>query len=161
MNATELIEQIKSGLLWSECHGPSCSNEMHENCTQTDDGDELPPQLLTSKCDEYAVFCSGKCRREFDRQSRQIVNRKRRVIGLAIRYFGPKARIKHAFGESRSGWCKCDLSKLGTDYPGCVDVILPGLTCSVSGCPRCRQFGVARMDTEAYHDYMRSRKEQR
>jgi len=161
MNATELIEKIEAGELWSECHGPSCSNEMHEDCTQTYDGDELPAQLLTSKYDTDAVFCSGKCRREFEAREREAARRKRRVIGLAIRYFGPHARIKYAFGESRSGWCKCDLGKLGTDYPGCVDVILPGLKCDVTGCPRCRQFGVAKMDTEAYHEFMRARKEQR
>ena len=161
MNATELIEQIRSGRLWSECHGPSCSNEMHEDCTQTDDGDELPSQLLTSKYDADAVFCSGKCRREFEILQRKIRHRRRRVIGLAIRHFGPLARIKHASGNSRDGWCKCDLSKLETDYPGRVEVILPGLTCNVDGCPRCRQFGVARMDTDAYQAFMRARKEQR
>jgi len=147
--AIEMKERIQSGTSWQECG--TCFREMHEEYLN-DEGDEIPYTIsISTKLDE--VFCSRLCRCKAEKHARQIEHRKRRTICRAVQVLGLSIRITSASGDTRSGWCKCDLEKMRTEYPGYVDFRFPGGQYGCCGCPWCAQWGVAICDTEAWHKW--------
>ncbi len=147
--ALEMKDKIQSGLWWQECG--YCLREMHDGYLE-DDGDEIPYTIsVSTKLDD--VFCSRRCRCKAEKKARQVARRKRRTICRAVKVLGPSIRITYASGDTRSGWCKCDLEKMRTDYPGYVEFKFPGGKYSSSGCPWCGQWGVSNCDTEAWHQW--------
>lgn len=149
-SAIEMKAQIQSGTWWQECG--TCYREMHDGYLDDHSGDEISYTISVSTVlDE--VFCSGRCRRKAEKHARQIEHRKRRTICRAVQVLGPSILIKYASGEFRSGWCKCDLEKMRTDYPGYVEFRWPGCKYSSCGCPWCGQWGVSKCDTEAWHKW--------
>ena len=157
MTSAELIEKIQAGEYWSECWG-DCGNRLTSSCIETDDGDELPARFVTSPHLPEAVFCSSRCKRMALRAIRGAHRRRRRTINRTVAYFGPKVKILYVSGESRAGWCKCDLAKMHTDYPGCVNIKLPGMLYTASGCPWCHQFGCPEIDQTVYRAHLQSLK---
>ena len=147
--AIEMKDMILSGNYWRDCE---CGRTMHEYGLETGDGDEIPYTISVSKILDD-VFCSRHCRNRAEKKERQIEHRRRRTICRAVQVLGPSIVITYASGETRSGWCKCDLEKMRTEFPGFVEFRWSGGKSSACGCPWCGQFGVANGDTEAWHKW--------
>jgi hypothetical protein len=68
-------------------------------------------------------------------------------VWIAKQVFGDDITVTCLPGRWRSGFCKCDKEKC--EYPGCVDIKVPGLKYWITGCMFCRRYGVARGDIES------------
>ena len=162
MNGTELKASIESGLYWSDCHWRSCSNKIHSDHIETysdeDDYVEKPPQIILSALVQDAVFCSGRCRRKAEAEERRVSRRRRRIIAKAFTVFGRAMEVKSCSGNTRDGVCKCELTPPRTEYPGVIDLRLPGvLMYGFHGCVFCRQWGVCNIDHEAWRTFIKDR----
>ena len=165
MNGTELKASIESGLYWSDCHWQNCSNKIHDDYIETysdeDDYVEKPVQIILSDLLPDAVFCSGRCRWKAEDEERRVARRRRRIIAKAFTVFGRAMLIDYCFGESRDGFCKCDLTPPRTEYPGVISLKLPGiLQYGFHGCVFCRQWGVCKIDHEAWRAFIKQRQEE-
>lgn len=152
MNGVELKAAIESGGYWSECWSPFCDAKMHDDYTLRDD-DEHTSTIRTSQQIPEAVFCSRQCRLKAERHQRDIEHRWRRTIAKAFQSFGREMVFLNACGESRSGACSC--ADPQPFMAGTVDLKLPGLMYSISGCPWCKNWHVSRCDVEAFQQFKR------
>lgn len=162
MNAAELKTAIEQGRYWSECHGPHCSNTIRHTHIDSHDEDgeylEKPSQVLVSKHIDDAVFCSGKCRREAESDLRRLEKRRRRIIAKAFQLFGRQMVVKYCRPESRNGFCKCDLVRMRTEYPGSISLSIPRvLQYCFCGCVFCGQWDVPKIDRETWRAFLDSR----
>lgn len=159
MTAKEIAGAILDGRMWQEC---VCGWRIYEDETVGMDefGDYVyrKTRIVISKMVEHYVFCSRKCRLAEERRLRQVEHRRRRIAGLVFQRFG-KLEFGHdgyIWADARSGWCKCDRSKMG-EYPGSFNCKLSTLTYSISGCIWCGQYGVSKIDHSAFQALCKQR----
>jgi hypothetical protein len=159
MTATEIAGAILGGRMWQEC---VCGCTIYEDETVGTDenGDDVCRQtriVISKSIDDY-VFCSRQCRLDEERRLQKAEHRRRRIAGMIFKRFG-KAKFGpygYIWGAARSGWCKCDRTKMG-EYPGSFCCKLEGLKYQISGCIWCGQYGVSKIDVDAFQALCKQR----
>jgi hypothetical protein len=159
MTATEIAGAILDGRMWQEC---VCGCTIYEDETVGTDENGYDvcreTRVVVSKMVDDYVFCSRKCRLAEERRLRQVERRRRRIASVVFQRFGKVEFRPHGYiwADCRSGWCKCDRSKMG-EYPGSFTCKLSTLTYSISGCIWCGQYGVSKIDVDAFQALCKQR----
>ena len=149
-----------AGRMWQEC---VCGCRIHEwgiagNKYDEDEDVFRDRHIVLRKVVDHMVFCSRKCGLAEERRLRQVEHRRRRIAGLIFKRFG---KVKFGFSgyiwaDARSGYCKCDQAKMG-EYPGSFNCKIPGLKYDITGCIWCGQYGVSKIDHDAFRALCKER----
>lgn len=140
-----ILDEIKAGTMWAEC-GHCGVRVDSELCEFDDDGE--PCRELSPCCDmDGWVYCSRECRGHWMETVIAANTRRQEQIRIARLVFGDDVSVVDASGTGRSGFCGCDREKC--EYPGVVELRVPGIEHRITGCMFCRRWGVARGDIES------------